>query len=500
MEQDCFLQFKNITKRFPGVVALENVSVDIRRGACHGLIGENGAGKSTLGKILAGIYKTDGGSIFIAGREYSFESPAGAFNAGIGMVHQELEFCENLSVAENLCLSDIPARFGIVNKRKLYARAKAKLDLIGSGHIDITARLGLLTVANQQLVQIAEAVGRNARILIFDEPTSSLSLSETENLFRLIDELKKKSITCIYVSHRMPEIFRLCDRITVLRDGKTVASCDTGQITENKLVEMMIGRSFEAYYPRHISGRRGDELLRVENLSSPKKFENISFSLYAGEILGLAGLVGAGRTELASAIFGLDKNSAGNIYVERKPVKNCSPSKALSCGIALVPEDRKRHGLVLCMSAAENICLSILHRISNCLNVIKKSLFDEIVEKYFNLLKIKAASPRTAALNLSGGNQQKLVLAKALAADFKIIIVDEPTRGIDVGAKAEIHSLIDELAASGKAVLLISSELPELINLSTGIIVLRDGQITASLSRDQVSQEKLLRLMAGVGI
>jgi ABC-type sugar transport system ATPase subunit len=499
LQQNPYLQFENITKRFPGVVAVDNVSVEISKGSCHALVGENGAGKSTLGKILAGIHQPDGGKIFIAGREKRFRYAGEAFKAGIGMVHQELEFCENLSVAENLCLSGLPARAGIVDKKQLYEKARQMLEVIGAEHIDVAKRLGLLTIANQQLVQIAEAVGRNAEILIFDEPTSSLSQSETENLFRLIDELKTKSITCIYISHRLSEVFRLCDSVTVLRDGKVVGTKNTSEITEDKLAEMMIGRSFEAYFPKHVKNEKGLELLRVENLSSPGKFENVSLSLCAGQILGLAGLVGAGRTELAEGIFGLDKKAEGKIYIQGRQVNVSTPCQALSYGISLVPEDRKRHGLVLSMSAAENICLSILEKISNFFKLIKKRKLLEFVDKYFNLLKIKAASPWIQTLSLSGGNQQKLVLAKSLATDCNILIVDEPTRGIDVGAKAEIHSLIDELAGKGKAILLISSELPELINLSTNILVFRQGKITGSLSRGEVTQQKLLRLMAGLG-
>lgn len=498
MAKSNFLQFENITKRFPGVVAVDNVSIEIAQGECHSLIGENGAGKSTLGKILAGIHQSDSGRILINGHEYKFRHAGEAFKAGIGMVHQELEFCENMSVAENLCLSELPSKAGMINKKQLYEKSRRKLKLIGAEHIDVTKNLGQLTVANQQLVQIAEAVGRNARILVFDEPTSSLSQSETENLFRLIDELKSKSITCIYVSHRMPEIFRLCDSVTVLRDGKVVGTKKISEITEDKLVEMMIGRSFEAYFPKHIKKEKGEELLRVENLSSPGKFEDISFSLHGGQILGLAGLVGAGRTELAEAIYGLDKNAKGKILINGKEAKISKPREALNKGIYLVPEDRKRHGLVLSMSAAENICLSVLGRISNALKIIKRKELLGVAGRYFNLLKVKAASFWVSALSLSGGNQQKLVLAKALAAECKILIVDEPTRGIDVGAKAEIHSLIDELAGAGKAILLISSELPELINLSTNIFVFRNGKITGELSRDEANQEKVLRLMAGI--
>lgn len=496
--REAFLKFENITKRFPGVVALDDVSIEIAKGSCHSLIGENGAGKSTLGKILAGIHVADSGRILIDGQEHKFRHAGEAFKAGIGMVHQELEFCENMTVAENLCLSELPAKAMIVDRNALYEKARQKLKLIGADNIDVTESLGKLSVANQQLVQIAEAVGRNARILIFDEPTSSLSQSETENLFKLIDDLKSKSITCIYVSHRMPEIFRLCDTITVLRDGKVVGTKDIKEINEDKLVEMMIGRSFEAYFPKHIKKQQGQELLRIENLSSPGKFEDISFSLNRGQILGLAGLVGAGRTELAEAIYGLDTKAKGKVFINGKQVNIKNPREGLENGIYLVPEDRKRHGLVLSMSASENICLSILERISNFLKVIRRKDLLAIAEKYFNLLRVKAASFKVTALSLSGGNQQKLVLAKALAAQCEMLIVDEPTRGIDVGAKAEIHSLIDELAGSGKAILLISSELPELINLSTRILVFRQGRITGELSREEATQEKVMRLMAGI--
>lgn len=448
--------------------------------------------------MLAGIYQPDGGKIIIGGKEKRFDHPAAAFKAGIGMVHQELEFCENLTVAENLCLSHIPAKASIIDKKQLCEKARQMLSVIGADQIDVTQQLGLLTIANQQLVQIAEAVGRNAEILIFDEPTSSLSQSETENLFLLIDQLKSKSITCIYVSHRFSEIFRLCEEVSVLRDGKFIGTKKISDMTEDKLVEMMIGRSFEAYFPKHANKEKGAEILRVENLSSPGKFQNVSFSLHAGQILGLAGLVGAGRTELAEAIFGLDKNTKGKIFLKGKEVNITRPSQALNHGIALVPEDRKRHGLVLSMNVAENICLSVLEKISNFFNVIRKRKLFEIIDKYFSMLKVKAASPWVQALSLSGGNQQKLVLAKSLATDCNILMVDEPTRGIDIGAKAEIHSLIDELSGKGKAILLISSELPELINLATNILVFREGKITGSLSRQEASQDKVLRLMAGL--
>jgi ABC-type sugar transport system ATPase subunit len=496
MADNPIIQFRGIGKRFPGVQALRNVSFDVAPGSCHALCGENGAGKSTLGKILAGIYTPDEGELILSGKAARFGSPSDAMAAGIGIVHQELAFCENLTVAENLCLGHLPARATFVSRREMLRRATEYLAAI-QAKIDPTKLVGSLPVSQQQLVQIAAAVSHGARILIFDEPTSSLSQIESEHLFELIKQLQAQGVTAIYVSHRMEEIYRLCDTITVLRDGQHVATKLATELDRNSLVQMMIGRTLETYFPGHLQAEPGEELLRVENLSSPGKFKNISFQLRAGEVLGFAGLVGAGRTEIAEALFGLDRLATGRVYVNGKPMPLRHPSVAMRHHVGMVPEDRKRHGLVLMMNARENTSLPTLERFAN-LGWVHSAAERRVAQKYFDLLRVRAPSTESVVAGLSGGNQQKVVLGKWLAADCRVLIVDEPTRGVDVGAKAEIHGLIDELANKGNGVLLISSELPEVINLSTRILVLRNGHIAGEVSRAQASQEMLLRLMAGI--
>lgn len=497
MSDSTIVEFRNVTKRFPGVLALNNVSVSIRRGSIHALVGENGAGKSTLGKTLAGIHPLDGGEILIDGKLVTISSPRDALDAGVGMVHQELAFCENLSVAENLCLGQTLARGPFVSYNRMIERAKEHLQAIGA-NIDVRRRLGELSIGQQQMVQIAAAVGRGARILIFDEPTSSLSLAESERLFDLIKRLQADGVTSIYVSHRMEEIFRLCDTITVLRDGQLAGTVPTAEVNEASLVQMMIGRPFEAYFPAHMDAEPGRELLRVENLSSPGKFDSISFTLRAGEILGLAGLVGSGRTEIAEALFGLDPMAQGKVFVEGKQVDVFGkPTVAMSLGLGLVPEDRKRHGLLLLMTAKENITLPTLNRLATA-GWVRNKEERSVADKYFGLMRVRATGIGAVSAGLSGGNQQKLVIARWLAANCKILLVDEPTRGVDVGAKAEIHGLIDKLAADGSGILLISSELPEVINLSSRLLVLREGHIAGEMSRQECSQEAIMRLMAGV--
>ena len=490
------VRFDNITKRFPGVQALHNVSLDIAAGSCHALCGENGAGKSTLGKILAGIYVPDGGALFVHGREVHFTSPRDALAAGVGMVHQELAFCTNLSVAENLCLGALPTRRGLVARDDMARRASSMLAEIGV-ELDVERPLGELTTGQQQIVQIASAVGSGARIIVFDEPTSSLSQVDAERLYELIDRLKGRGVTCIFVSHRMPEVFRLCDTVTVLRDGELVATRPAAQLTEADLVQMMIGRSVAEYFPRPRVGAQTGELLRVERLSLPGKFEDVSFSLHAGEVVGLAGLVGAGRSDVAAALFGVEPAVTGHIYVRGQDVRVRSPREGIGLGIGLVPEDRKRQGLVQSESGLRNTSLTILKRLSR-LTWIHRAKERELVQSYFDRLRVRAPSVDVVVAGLSGGNQQKIVLARWLAAKSQVLILDEPTRGVDVGAKAEIHALIGELAEQGAAILLISSELPELLSLSDRMLVLRGGRVVGELSRSDGNQERLLRLMAGL--
>jgi len=491
------VRFEGITKRFPGVLALSEVNMAVAPGSCHGLVGENGAGKSTLGRILAGIYSYDQGRLQVEGRPVRFASPLEALRAGIAIVHQELAFCENMSVAENLCLERLPAWGPFLWRSRLEARARSLLEAIGA-RLEVRARLGALPISQQQLVQIAAAVGRGARIIVFDEPTSSLSQPEAERLFALIRELQAKGVTSLYITHRLRELFALCDTITVLRDGRVVATQPAAELDEDRVVELMIGRRLEEYFPSYLEAEPGRELLRVENLSSPGKFERISLVLHAGEVVGLAGLVGAGRTELAEAIFGLDPAATGQVWVGGRRVRISSPSAAIRLGLGLVPEDRKRHGLVLGMSLRGNLTLPILGQLSR-LGVIRARAERQLAGEYVGRLRIRAPGVDALTAGLSGGNQQKIVLARWLAAQCRVLMLDEPTRGVDVGAKAEIHALVDQLAREGRGVLLISSELPEVINLSTRVLVLRQGRLAAELPRGQANQESVMRLMAGIG-
>ena len=491
-----WLSFNEISKRFPGVLALDRVSLEINQGDCHALIGENGAGKSTLGKILAGVYTADSGEIRLNGEVVAPANPLAARRLGIAMVHQELAFCPNLTVAENLCLGDLPRKAGFVSRSKIRGLAQQMLDTI-EADLPVDAPIGELTTGQEQMVQIAAALGLDAKVIVMDEPTSSLSAKESEHLFHLLARLKERKITVIYVSHRLEEIFRLCDRVSVLRDGKHVATESICETTPERIVQQMIGRELIVSHPAHVERELGAEVLRVENWSSPGKFRDIHFSLREGEILGLGGLVGAGRSEVASAIFGLDPLRTGRMYIRGKEVAIETPQQALEAGIGLLPEDRKRQGLVLSMNCRENTSLAMLPALSTA-GVLWKGEERALAQRYTDQLRVRTPSIDAGISGLSGGNQQKIALAKWLARQCKILIVDEPTRGVDVGAKSEIHQLLDRLACKGTAILLISSELPELMNLSRRIIVLREGVEMGELRREDFSPPALMRLMAGL--
>lgn len=491
-----FLEFCGITKRFPGVLALDGVSFSVERGTCHALIGENGAGKSTLGKILAGVHTADSGELKINGRIIQPTNPLVARELGIAMVHQELAFCPNLSVAENLCLGDLPRRAGFVNHPELRARARAMLATIGAD-IDPDTIIGTLSTGREQLVQIAAAVGTGAKVIVMDEPSSSLSATETAELFRLVRELKARGITLIYVSHRIEELFAICDNITVLRDGHHVVTESIASTTPHRVVTQMIGRELLIATPHHLTRPLGDECLRVTTLNSPRKFSNINLSVRAGEIVGIAGIVGAGRSEVVEAIFGLDPAATGSLAVKGKSLPLGSLATALAAGVGLVPEDRKRQGLVLGLNCRENTCLAALPALTT-FGWVRRAAEQTLAERYTKRLRVKAPSLETITAGLSGGNQQKIALAKWLARSCDVLLIDEPTRGVDVGAKAEIYQLLDELACEGKALLVVSSELPELIGLCRRILVMREGRIAGEVGRDDFSEATLMRLMAGV--
>jgi len=412
------------------------------------------------------------------------------------MVHQELAFCPNLTIAENLCLGELPHRFGWLNRARMREQARAMLREIECD-MDVDLPISRLSTAQEQLVQIAAAVGTHARILVMDEPTSSLSVAESEHLFHLLAQLKQRGITVLYVSHRMEEIFRLCDTVTVLRDGRHVATERISDTNSDRLIHQMVGREIVAVTPKHLERPLGDELLRVENLSSPGKFRDVSFTLRAGEVLGFAGLIGAGRSEVAQAIFGLDDAVTGKVFVRGRELPLGSVQASLAAGIGLLPEDRKRLGLVLSMNCRENTSLAMLSRLTR-FGFVRGREELSLAQRYADRLRVKTPSLETVIASLSGGNQQKIALAKWLARECGILIVDEPTRGVDVGAKAEIHALLDELACQGLGLLVISSELPEVMNLSRRILVLRQGAVAGELPRADFTQANLMRLMAGV--
>lgn len=488
------VRFENISKAYPGTQALDQVSLAIEQGTVHALMGENGAGKSTLGKILAGLVSRDQGEIFVDDEKIDIRSPHDAAKFGIGMVHQELLFCDNLTVAENLCLADTPRKGPLVDRAEMQARARTALDRV-KAKVDPSVRLGSLPVAQQQMVQIAGALHVGAKILVFDEPTSSLSFAESEQLFSLIDQLKSEGVTCIYVSHRMSEIFRLCDAISILRDGQHITTKPTSEFTSDSLAAAMIGRELVASEGEPIPV--GEIALKVENLSSGEKFEDVSFELRKGEILGMAGLVGAGRTEVVQAIFGLDSEVTGTVILGSDKLQLGSPQRAIKRKLGLVPEDRKRHGLVLSMKIRENITLSILSRLA-MIGYVGRGQEATTAREYFDRLRIKAPTPEYQTLGLSGGNQQKVVIAKWAAADCDVLMIDEPTRGVDVGAKAEIYEIVREIARQGKAVIMVSSELTELLQVSTRMLVFREGRIVAEMPTSEATEEKVVRLMVGL--
>ena len=489
----------NIAKTFGGTTALDGVSLTFARGEVHALMGENGAGKSTLGKILAGIHQPDRGTIHIGGHRVRFATPRDARRAGIAMVHQELACCPDLSVAENLALGHYPRRaLAFVDHRAMQTNAEHLMSDIGAS-VNVRTPMRDLSVAAHQLTQIAAAVGSGAHILIFDEPTSALSEADTDRLLTLIRRLRDRGVTIVYVSHRMPEVFALSDRISVLRDGRVIGTLPRQEATEDAVVSLMIGRHLNEYFPSHLESEPGPEVLQVDCLHSPGKFHDISLSVRAGEIVGVAGLVGAGRSELVTALFGLDPSVRGTILLGGADISRASVQARMRAGLGFVPEDRKRQGLALQLSCRMNLSLPVLSLLTR-FGFMRRRTENAMLAKSFHDLDIKAPSFESPAGSLSGGNQQKVVLAKWLARSSRVLLLDEPTRGVDVGAKAAIHNLITALAGQGVAILLVSSELPEVLHLSHRIIVMREGRIAGEVPRPAASQELLLRLMSGLAV
>lgn len=486
------LRMRGIQKAFGPVKVLEGVDFELRAGEVHALMGENGAGKSTLMKVLTGVHKADAGTIEVDGETVSIGSTSDAEKHGIAIIHQELNLIPHLSVTENLFLGRELNTFGLLHRRAMRQRAREWLARVGMQSIDPDVSVARLSIGQQQMVEIAKALGQSARVLIMDEPTAALSERETATLFALIRELRSGGTGIVYVSHRMEEIFVLCDRISVLRDGHFVGSRPVPGLSLDEIVQMMVGRSLEARFPaREVTP--GAVLLSVEKLGD-SRVHDISFDLRAGEVLGVAGLMGAGRTELARLLFGLDKPSEGRVLLDGQPIRTRTPSQAIDAGLGFVTEDRKAQGLVLDLSLRENISLA---RIPARGGIVDRSAEKKQTRGLMEQLKIRARDMELPARALSGGNQQKVVLAKWLALKPRLLILDEPTRGVDVGGKAEIYQIINQLVQNGVAILMISSELPEVLAMSDRILVMHEGRVSALLDAASATQETVMLAATG---
>lgn len=493
-----FLRLEGISKSFPGVRALNNVHLEVRKGEVHALVGENGAGKSTLIKILSGAYNKDEGVIYWEGKKVEINKPKDSEDLGIAIIYQEFNLVPQLSISENIWMGREPLRnktLHLIDWKEMHQKTR---DLFKELNLDFdpARQVAGLGVANQQMIEIAKALSLKARLLIMDEPTSALSSNEIEQLFSVISKLKKKEATVIYISHHLDEVYEICDRGTVLRDGNYIATFNPKETSKDQLIKLMVGRTLDQQYPKVVA-KRGREALRVENLSQKGILKKINFSAYAGEILGIAGLVGAGRTELVRAIFGADPVDSGKVTVFDKEVKANSPQSAIKAGMGLLPEDRKYQGLVLKLSVKQNISMASLDKLK------KRGLLQLRVEKlrvmdFVKKLRINTPSIEKEVQNLSGGNQQKVVLAKWLASQSQVLIFDEPTRGIDVGAKVEVYNLMNSLVQNGVAVIMVSSEMPELLGMSDRILVIHQGCLAGEFNHEEATQEKILAAAMGV--
>ena len=488
------LDLKGISKSFPGVKALSDVDFNIREGEVHALLGENGAGKSTLIKILSGVHHPDTGTVLLDNNPVRFASPQEAQAAGIATIYQELLLFPDLTVAENIFMGHAPkGALGAIDWSTARREAARLLESLDIHDLDVDAVVGSLSVGNRQRVEIAKALSHNARVLIMDEPTAALTEHDVERLFDIVRLLRDRGVAVIYISHRLEEVFLLANRVTVLRDGTFVATKPVSETDQTNLIEMMVGRRLDALFPK-AEAKIGDVVLNVKNLVRAPATRDVSFDLRAGEIVGIAGLVGSGRTELAQTLFGITPAQSGTIELFGEPVTIRSPIEAKAKGIAYVPEDRGRHGIIRPMTIAENASMAVLKKMSH-LSFLNYREEDRLAEKSINQFSIRASGIRQLVGKLSGGNQQKVVLSKWLATEPRILIMDEPTRGIDVGAKAEIHRLMSELAQDGLAIIMISSELPEVLGMSDRILVMREGRIVSEVSRADATQTAIATAM-----
>lgn len=492
------LEMIGISKSFPGVKALQDVHIKAYGGKVLALLGENGAGKSTLMKIVSGVYKKDEGKIIVDGDEVEIQGIKHAESLGITIIHQELSVLPNLTVAQNIFLGNEKFSKGTrkINKSWMKERSKYFLDQIGC-NINPNTLVKDINLGEMQMIEIAKALTKNSSVIIMDEPTTALTDVETQKLFEVIRKLKEKGIAIIYISHRMDEIFQICDSITVLRDGKYIGSVETKDVTKDDLITMMVGRKLEEQFP-YKEVEKEKVLLKVENLSMKDKVKNVSFEIRSGEILGVSGLMGAGRTELAKTIFGDYKKDSGEVYVDGKKVNINSPKDAIKYGICYLSEDRKQEGLILNMSVAQNMTLPNLTSYEDKMKRIDKKSEKKEVEEYIKRLSIKTPNQEQLVKNLSGGNQQKVILAKWLMRSPKVLIVDEPTKGIDVGAKKEIYEVLNKLKSMGKAVIMISSDMAEILGVSDRVMVMHEGKVTGELKREEATQESIMKYAIGV--
>ena len=488
---DYIVEMQHINKTFPGVKALDDVTFNLKAGEVLALLGENGAGKSTLMKVLSGVYTRDSGTVKIFGKEIGDLTPKSARELGIAIIHQELNMCSHLTVAENIFLGREKVNSGILRQKEMNQEAKKILDRLNID-IDPTTVVGDLAVSKQQMVEIAKAISSNAKILIMDEPTSALTSKEINYLFDIIRKLKAEGCGIVYISHRLEELKYIVDRVTIMRDGKYITSMNFADATMDELIAHMVGREIKEKYPR-ITCQKGKKIFEVKNLNAGKMVKNISFDLHEGEIVGIAGLMGAGRTETTRAIFGVDPKETGEIYLDGKPVKITCPMDAIKAGIVLVPEDRKKDGLCVNLSVRDNIALPNLDMLTHWFGAVEKKKEKAMTQKAIRDLSIKLPNAEVDAKNLSGGNQQKVVVAKWLARNSRVVIFDEPTRGIDVAAKVEIYNLMNELKKQGIGVLFVSSEMPEIMGISDRILVMCDGKITGELTIEEASQDAILK-------
>lgn len=495
MNKEIVLQMKDICKSFPGVKALDGAALNAYKGRVMALMGENGAGKSTLMKIMTGIYSKDSGTVFYHGHEVTFKGTKDSQEAGIAIIHQELNLIQHMSITENIFLGrELTNSFGKIDWTLMHREARSILDLLNVEDSEKTL-IKDLTIGKMQMVEIAKALSQNAKLIVMDEPTDALTDKETESLFKVIKELTSEGKSIIYISHRLKEIPAICDDITVLRDGKFISEAEVKDIDENYIIEKMVGRTLSEQFP-NVSVTPGAEVLKVENLCG-KYVKDASFTLKKGEILGIAGLMGAGRSELVKTIYGYYKKSSGKVFIEGQEVSIDSPESGVNHGIAYVSEDRKGDGLVLGLSVKENMTLSSLKFFSSRLG-LNKNAENKSVDEYIEKFGVKTPSPNQIIKNLSGGNQQKVAIAKALLTNPKILILDEPTRGVDVGAKKEIYDVINELKKKGLSIIMISSEMPEVMGLSDRIMVIHEHKISGTLSKDEFTQEKIMRYAVGV--